>query len=221
MRFLIREQEFETPLASGSFRYEKKGIPTGVVENWRWSKVMNDYTFLRIDLDKRKSDREESILFHLLLNPLGEPERIKARLLSMESTMLSDISIQEESAFITGEVNGKRVEDEKTWKRKTVFWFRTVLGFGLLVRTPSEAKELLGMEFNFSTLGLRNQTIAISKTGKTEVLDMGHQKFVARPYLISLDDQSKQIWLDDDDWPIRMDFGNNLMAIDTQPIRYQ
>jgi hypothetical protein len=221
MRFLIREQEFETPIASGRFQYEKEGQPAGVIESWRLTEVINDYSFLRIDLDKRESDQEQSILFHVVLNPAGKPERVKARLISMESSMLSDISIQEQSALLTGEINGKRFEDEKKYGSNTIFWFRTVIGYGLLARNSGIDKKPLGLEFNFRKVSLMNQKIAITEIGTSEVLDKGHGNFVVRPYLISWNNKRKRVWLDDGNWPIKMDFGNNLMATDTQPIRYR
>ncbi len=80
MRFIIRELPYERPLLAGRLRYERDGVPTGAVESWRLTQALDDYRFLRVDLDAREAPSGRSSLFHVTLNPAGRPEQIKYRL---------------------------------------------------------------------------------------------------------------------------------------------
>ena len=82
MRFLLREQAYEKPMAAGKLRYESSAGPTGAVEAWRLSAVEGDYRFLRVDLDAREAASGNSYIFHLTLNGQNRPERLQFRLWS-------------------------------------------------------------------------------------------------------------------------------------------
>ena len=53
MRYLLKEQPYERPLAAGTLVYEREfGMP-GVLEHWRLTEALDGYRFFRIDLDER------------------------------------------------------------------------------------------------------------------------------------------------------------------------
>ena len=79
MRFIIHELPYEKPVAAGRFRYEQNSQATGAVEHWRLTTAVDDYHFVRVDLDARAATSGHTYLYHLVLNPAGRPERLHYR----------------------------------------------------------------------------------------------------------------------------------------------
>ena len=221
MRFLIREQEFETPLAAGRFQYDQNGKPTGAYESWRLTEIGDGYCFLRVDMDARETGREESILYHLLLGPQGQPERLKIRLLAMSRQWQGDVSFEGRSVMVSGEADGRRFEDELQLKGQYGIWFPAAFGLAVLLHNSLNQQTLTAVSINQDHSSLLSQESVNILSQQEEVILLGRQEIVVRPYLIRWAKQEKQLWLDQYRWPVKIDFGNGLMAKETQYIRYQ
>ncbi len=81
MRFIIHQLPYERPIVAGQLRYERDGAPTGAVEQYRLTAAVDGYRFLRVDLDARTAPSGRSTLYHLTLNPDGQPGATQAPLL--------------------------------------------------------------------------------------------------------------------------------------------
>ena len=80
MRFLLKTQPYEKPIAAGSFRYERDGVSTGTVEHWSLNHALGGYKFFRVDVDGRDLKTDGfSTLYNVVLNPDGRPENLKFR----------------------------------------------------------------------------------------------------------------------------------------------
>ena len=220
MRFLIREQDYETPLAAGRFQYIQNGQPTGAFESWRLTEVADGYRFLRVDMDTRETGDDESTLYHLLLDPNGRPERLKLRVLALGKQLQGDIIFEKSSIMVSGEADGRRFDDELHLESTYGFYFPTALGFALLLRGALDQEVISAVTFDQDQRSLLNQQPVIISSLQEEVLEVVRQKIVVHPYLIRWSDQEKQMWLDSYRWPLRIDFGNGQVAKETQYIRY-
>lgn len=80
MRYLLKTQPYEKPIAAGSFRYEQDGVPNGIVEQWQLSHALDGYKFFRVDVDARKlKTAGYSTLYNVVIGPDGKPENVKFR----------------------------------------------------------------------------------------------------------------------------------------------
>ena len=95
MRFIIQEQPREKILASGRYRFEQNGVPTGAVESWRLTAVADTYRFLRVDLDAREAASGHSYLYHAVVNAEERIERLKYRFWSDALTIVGDVVLEE------------------------------------------------------------------------------------------------------------------------------
>ncbi len=148
MRFIVREQSYEKPVAAGMWRYERNGEPTGAVESWRLTQPTDGIELLRVDLDARDAPSGHSYLYHLIRQDNGHFgtlsagcfERLNYRFwgdgLQVEGTVLF-----EETATTAGSVqavhnlrtvNGTTYEEEMGFSLSTPFWFSSSTGLGLL-----------------------------------------------------------------------------------------
>jgi len=220
MRFLIREQEYETPLAAGLFQYNRDGQPTGAYESWRLTEVADGYRFLRVDMDTRETNNDESTLYHLLLDPNGRPERLKLRVLAIDKQLQADIIFEKSSIMVSGQADGRRFDDELHLGRPFGFYFPTALGFASFLRYALDQETITAVTFDLRQTSLLNQQTVKILSQKEEVLEVVRQEIVTHPYLIRWADQENKLWLDDYRWPLRIDFGNDRVAKETQYIRY-
>ncbi|MFT5194319.1 MAG: hypothetical protein ACI9EW_001232 [Cellvibrionaceae bacterium] len=120
MRYLLKTQPYEKPIAAGSFEYQRDGIPLGIVEHWQYSHALDGFKFFRIDVDARKLDADGySTLYNVVIGPNGRPETVKFRHFSVAPPTAENglkirgqIDLEPESAFVFREVNGERFEGE-------------------------------------------------------------------------------------------------------------
>jgi hypothetical protein len=220
MRFLIREQDFETPLAAGRFHYNRIGQPTGAYESWRLTEIAGGYRFLRVDMDTRETNDDDSTLYHLLIDPNGRPERLKLRGLAMNKQMQADIIFEKSSITVSGEVNGRRFDDELHLASPYGFYFPTALGFAFFLRNFLDQVTITAVTFDQKQNSLLNKRSVNIVSQQAEVFEVVRQEVVVHPYLIRGTNQEKKMWLDDYRLPLRIDFGNGQVANETQYIRY-
>jgi hypothetical protein len=139
MRFLMREQTYERPLAAGQLRYERDGQPTGAVESWRWSAAATDagqgtpgYRILRVDLDARAAPSGHSYLYNLVQRENGRFEQLKYRFWANGMQLKGNVLLEDEEIIATREVNEVYVSEETAVLPGYRFWFPSSVGLGLL-----------------------------------------------------------------------------------------
>ena len=244
MRFVIREQPYEKPLASGHLRYERDGRPTGAVESWRLSQAVDGYQFLRVDLDARQAASGHTYLYHLVLHKNGRPERLQYRFWGSGFEVSGDVLLLDDTVTASRLVNGRRFEEEVTVSGRAAFWFPSSVGLTLLA---SQAEEETAAAVTLqapacpepgpeSTLSLRreegspvalNSIFALQQVeihlryGDNEQLALMEQEWTVRPLSIRCNGQSRTIWLDANSAVLKMERDDGLTAVATRYIRYQ
>jgi len=241
MRFLIREMDYEVRLAAGKLRYEQNGQPTGAVEEWRLNAAVEGYRFLRVDLDAREAQSGQSTLYHLVLNPAGQPERLKFRFDGNKTSIVGDAMFLGDQITLTHIENGERSEqdieldnlaiDDDRCSDRSTFWFPSILGLGLLagVHTPHDhicRRDTITLrqpgqsdvDLNQS-LFLTRREVSLQSHEQEEIV-IGRESIAARPLTICWQDQIRRIWLDESgNLPLRLEQQDGLTAIETQYIR--
>ncbi|HSH03227.1 MAG TPA: hypothetical protein VLL52_11965 [Anaerolineae bacterium] len=151
MRFLIREMPYEKPISNGRWHYADHDGPTGATEQWRLTAAINDYRILRIDLDARAASTGTSYLYHLVLNPLGQPERLNFRLWGPTTTRINGRLIFEADGVaavreIGPENNATRHE---SWLPGAFRWFWIPSATGLtMIINQAGAGHTLTLDFD-------------------------------------------------------------------------
>jgi hypothetical protein len=219
--------DYEKPIGSGKLRYDCEGKPAGIVESWRFTRALEDYFFLRIDLDARNSPEPMSYLYHLLLNPTMGVERLKFRYFGSSTEVQGDVQFDEN--IITSnrlfldrknKTSGRSVE-EIYYDPEARFWLPTVIGAGLFASYASDSQELL-----FVTL-LEDSEFALSKGsaeiswGSKENLVVSRRDVTVRPCSIDWDNKYTQVWLDKHNWPVKARIFSGCSARESAYIRYE
>lgn len=244
MRFLTREMDYEVRLAAGKLRFEQNGQPTGAVEEWRLNAAIEGYRFLRVDLDAREAQSGQSTLYHLILNPAGQPERLKFRFDGHKTTIVGDVMFLGDQIILSHIENGERSEQEVMLDSNTsltkkdnrcsdgsTFWFPSTLGLSLLAGVHSSPERICRldtitlMQPGRSDVDL-NQSFLLTRrevslqSHKQEEVVVGRKSIAARPLTISWQDQVRRIWLDEsNNLPLRLERQDGLTATETQYIR--
>jgi hypothetical protein len=221
MRFLIREQDFERPLASGRFHFERRGMPTGHFESWRLTEIASNYQFLRVDQDRRAEGTDQGKLYHLLLDSEGNPQRLKLRVMSMEKPLYADLLFEKDLISAVGECGGRHFEHELQLSEDDRFYFSSALGLSMILKTADETQPFSAVTFDFESTSLVKEQVLAIKPRPLEEVDMGRRQLDARPYLIQWSDRQVVLWLDEYSLPLQVDYQNGLLARDTHFIRYQ
>jgi hypothetical protein len=220
MRFIIREQEHETPRSAGLLRYRVDGTLTGAVEEWRLTVVSGGYQFLRVDLDAREATSGDSYLYHLALDPAGKPLRLKFRYYNLDTQIAGDLQIDDRFASLSRQVNGQRLEDERNLQAKWGFWFPSTIALGMLAAAAGGGEQIWAMTLEKANdFGLRTLTARLEWEGKEE-MDVARQILLVRPCLIRWNGQQRKVWLDDHCWPVKMLRSDGLEAVESRHIRY-
>ncbi|MEM9774842.1 MAG: hypothetical protein AAF902_09695, partial [Chloroflexota bacterium] len=116
MRFVLKTQPYEKPIAAGSFRYE----PQGIIESWALAHALDGYKFLRIDVDARHLENQGySTLYNVVIGPNHNPENVKFRHFTVVPPAAAgglrikgQIAFDDDVVFVTREFSGERFEDE-------------------------------------------------------------------------------------------------------------
>lgn len=231
MRFVIREQAYETPLASGVLQYELDGRPTGAVESWRLSSAVDGYQFLRVDLDGRQTEAGRTYLYHLVLHKNGRPERLQYRFWNSDLQVTGHVLLADGTVTASRIVNGQRFEEEITVSGQCAFWFPSSVGLSLLaglgkvgvatavgLKAPSKEQQATAELNDVFTL---YQTDVHLDFGDQETLVSVGQSHTVRPLSIRWADQRRVVWLDEHGAVLKMVRDDGLTAVATRYIRYR
>lgn len=230
MRFIVKEQDYEKPIAAGLLRYEQDGQPTGAVETWRLTTPDTGYEVLRVDLDARAAASGHSYLYHLVRQADGAPQRLAYRFwgdgLQVEGTLLFD------ETHITGTraVNGRTYPEDLEIESGTLFWFPSVIGLGLALKakkvTGNTAVTLNGVIDGAQTLALQQVVADVHfLITDTKPMDIAGQTLETVPTMIHWNGNQRIVARDQNYWPVAMqrpDFvdGKLLEAKETRYIWY-
>jgi hypothetical protein len=227
MRFLMREMEYERPVASGTFRFEADGQPTGSVESWRFSRALDSYSFLRVELDTHSQRDQEICLYHALLSPDMDMERLKFRYFGSRVEIEGDLQFDDHIVFmnrlISIKMNGekRRIVEEIPLESEAVLWFESIAGQGLAAAKVAENSQrsllILEKEMDFAS----RHGSARFHWGEEESRTVLRQQVAVRPCSISWDKSSVDIWLDEFSWPVSAAYASGITASETAYVRYK
>lgn len=225
MRFIVREQSYEKPIAAGLFRYDLDGSPTGAVESWRLTTAVSGYQILRVDLDARDTESGNSFLFHLVRQDDGTPERLGYRYWGngwmIEGTLLF------EDGSIGGRrvVNGRTIEETLSLGGLDGFWFPSAIGLGIAARLSNKSTLNTAMLNNQpnqeDTLALKTVKLAQEITPEPSKLTIGQKAYQATQTTFSWQTSQRVVYLDTThQWPIKIAREDGLTAVETRHIWY-
>jgi hypothetical protein len=231
MRFIIKEQPYEKIVSAGQYRYELAGVPTGAVENWRVTNAADGYQFLRVDLDAREAESGHSYLYHAVLNPDEQVERLKFRFWGDGLEIVGDVVLEDEAVTATRKVNGTDYDQALDLPKGYRFWFPSVAGLhfaGWRGNDPKTAVTLNSHIGGPDTLAAQMVTfdyhMLITDYMEMEIAGQLRQYV---PHKLAWNDQQRIIWrsYDESGWPLGMvrmgkDYKEGLTAVATQYIRY-
>lgn len=218
MRFVLHEQSYEKPIASGKLVYEQDGQPTRVVESWRLTDAAAGYRFLRVDLDGRAAASGNSSLFHLTLNPQGQPERLLFRFFGPIEQIKGSVLFDGNVLTIVRELTGQARQEEQL--EATHFWFPSTVGLGLLAGLVGAGQVEAGMLAAAASFTPHLVSLHYHEDQPEMVEVMGKQ-WQTRPLTLTWADQTRTIWLDAHHQPLLMKRQDGLCGRETRYVRYQ
>jgi len=248
MRFLVPEQPYERPLASGQLRYERDRQPTGAVESWRWSAAATDvgqgtpgYRILRVDLDARAAPSGHSYLYNLVQRENGRFEQLKYRFWANGVQLKGNVLLEDEAIMATREVNEVYVSEETAVLPGYCFWFPSSVGLGLLAdggpkdefRPPSSSLRLLPtVTLQAPASGDRLtadppwpfeliQVDVSRRWDQQETIIVAGEAVSVRPLTLQWATQQRTVWLDQSGLVLKMERDDGLTAVATRFIRYK
>lgn len=229
MRFIVKEQRYEKPIAAGLLRYERDGRTTGAVEHWRLTQAVEGYEILRVDLDARAAASGRSSLFHLVRQGNGRPERLNYRFWGDGLEIRGTLLFAGTHVTATRTVNGETFTEETALPAGYGFWFPSSVGLGLLAGfgggTATSVNSVQAVTLGsvsgdrYSVFGLQVVEVALTEGEWTE-LEIARRMVAARPLTIRWQDEARLIWLDEHEWPVMMQRGDGLTAVETHYIWY-
>jgi hypothetical protein len=224
MRFIVKEQPYEKLIAAGQFRYERDGKPTGAIESWRLSTAVSGYQVVRVDLDAREAASEHSYLYHLVRQENGRPERLSYRFWGHELTIEGTLLFEPDAVTGTRSVNGRVFEEDFNLPAGYGFWFPSSVGAAMLGQM-SEWQGETAVTLNGNVSG--DEALALQQTqptwqgGEPEQMMIAKKSLAVRPYILRWDGQKRTVWLDAQNWPVKMARDNGLTAMETRYIWYR
>lgn len=219
MRFIVKEQSYETLIASGQFRYGKNGEATGAVETWRLSTATAGYEMLRVDLDARSAPSGHSYLFHLVRQSNGRPERLSYRFWGDGLTIEGTLLFAETNVTGTRQVNGQTFSEDLDIEAGIGFWFPSAVGLGLAAKLGSGmAVTLHNVVGDENSLALQQikQVVAQRNTAVTKITVAG-KTIAALAWQIEWHGHTRSLLTDENGWPLKMERDDGLTA---EEIRY-
>lgn len=224
MRFIVKEQRYEKPIAAGLLRYERDGRATGAVEQWRLTQAMDEYEILRVDLDARAAPSGRSWLYHLVRQGNGRPERLNYRFWGDGLEIRGTLLFAKTHVTATRTVNGDTFTEEATLPAGYGFWFPSAVGLGLVLAGGSG--EVTAVTLNNQIAG--PDTLALQQTevkrypGITDQVEMeiAGQTILVVPWVVSWEDNKRFVSLDEHFWPVAMQRDDGLTAVETRYIWY-
>ena len=220
MRTLIRELPYERPVAAGRYRYEQDGEPTGAVESWRLTAAQEEYRFLRVDLNAQEAPSGDSYLYHLTLDAAGRPDRLSFRFFGSAFQAGGNLLFNRDVVTLARTVDGRRIETERDLPRGYAFWFPATAGLALLAGRADENEIVPGVTLDRDDrFALRFVDLSIQAGLPQPYVIMGKETTL-RPLTLSWAGEQRTIWLDQHDWPLRME-RDGLAAVETRYVRYR
>lgn len=220
MRCIIREQPYEKLLAAGHFRFQKNGESTGVEEVWRLTELIEGYRNLRIEVDARNSISGETTLYHLVINPSGQPERLKIRKFSAGSAISGDVHLEAKALAIYTDIDGKRFEHELVPPEGYLFVVPSVIWPGFLVASNRSQLDVPAVSFSqeYDLRPLEN-TINLKRQGSKKVNVSGFDIDV-RTFQVDWLGQRCHLSVDQFDCVVEVLYEDGLVAKETRYIRH-
>lgn len=222
MRFVVKEQSYETLIASGQFKYVLDSEATGAVEMWRLSAATTGYEVVRVDLDARSAPSGHSYLYHLVRQSNGRPERLSYRFWGDGLTIEGTLLFAETSVTGTRRVNGQTVSEDLDIDAGTGFWFPSAVGLGLAANSGSGPAVILNNEIGGQdSLALQQitQDVTRQKTAETEMAVAG-KMVKTTAWQIEWQGQTRFVLTDENGWPLKMERDDGLTAVETRYIWY-
>ena len=94
------------------------------------------------------------------------------------------------------------------------FWFPSSTGLGLLVGMAGETAVSLNADFELF------RTEMVATTGEANTLSLKGKEVAVQPVTFAWADQTRTLWFDERQWPLRMVRSDGLTAVETRYIRY-
>lgn len=225
MRFIIHEQPYEQPLASGIWRYFLDGRPTGAVEKWRLSEAVDGYRFLRVDLDARSAQSGRSYLYHLTMDRDSNPVQLKFRYWARGFEIIGNVLLEADTIIVSREVKGQRFEDVLPMIADYLFWYPASTGLGLLANSAVKSTDS-AVSLRTDAQSLEKQMAPFTTTldfkrGAYEKLEIMNEQKSLSPLTICWANQQRIIWINENNWPLKMERSDGLIAVETHYLHYQ
>ena len=224
MRFIVKEQRYEKPIAAGRLRYEQDGRATGAVEHWRLTQAVDGYEILRVDLDARAAASGRSWLYHLVRRADGRPERLNYRFWGDGREIRGTLLFAERHVTATRAVNGETFSEEMELPAGYGFWFPSAVGLGLIL--DGGVGEITAVTLNNQTAGpdtLAARRINVKRylaiTDQVEA-EIAGQLLLVTPWVIFWEENMRFVSLDEHPWPVKMQRDDGLTAVETRYIWY-
>lgn len=222
MRFIVREQPTETPIAAGLLRYERDGAPTGAVEHWRLTRPLAGYEVLRVDLDAREADSGHTYLYHLVRQENGRPDRLAYRFWGDGLRVAGTLLFDDTSITGTRSVNDVTYEEDMDLAAGIGFWFPSSVGLGLLAGFEGGTAVTLDSASREPSAVFRLQVVETAVTrGEASELTVAGKPVTVRPFTLRWAASERTVWLDERQWPMKMKRDDGLTAVETRAIRYR
>ncbi len=219
MRFIVKEQRYEKPIAAGLLRYERDGRATGAVEHWRLTQAVDGYEILRVDLDARAAASGRSWLYHLVRRSDGRPERLNYRFWGDGREIRGTLLFA-----VTRAVNGETFSEEIELPAGYGFWFPSAVGLGLIL--DGGVGEVTAVTLNNQTAGpdtLATRRINVKRylaiTDQVEA-EIAGQLLLVTPWVIFWEENMRLVSLDEHPWPVAVQRDDGLTAVETRYIWY-
>ena len=212
MRFIIHEQPYEKPIASGEFRYYLNTEPTGAVESWRLTTAADDFTFLRVDLDARAAESGHTYLYHAVLNRVGNIERLKYRFWDKTNHLqvIGDVVVEATAVTSTHTINSKTNAAVLNMSNDFGVWFPSVIGLGFAVRLKGQ-NPIATVTLN-NQIGKPDSLAPIKIDINRKFLHTDHheetiagQTMQVKNWQLNWKSNERLITTDENGWPLRLD----------------
>ena len=227
MRDLIQEMDYEKPIASGSWRYQRAGQATGKVETWRFTSARDGFHVLRIDLDSNDPSNQELLLFHLLLNPEMDIERAKFRYFASQSEIHGDLQFDKDGFSLNRlivdrlEKKKKRHVEEIILETDAVFSVPSIAGLSLTASRMRDDRRISIVTLDKKSAFTARDDYTDFSYGEEEEWEVLRQEVVVRPCSIRWKEKETTLWLDRYNWPVEIRFSDGQTAADAAYWRYQ
>ena len=223
MRFIVREQSYEKPIAAGLLRLEREGVPTGAVESWRLTTAVSGYQILRVDCDNRETETGDSFLFHLVQQESGQPERLGYRYWGQGMMIEGTALFTDGHINARRNINGRTVEEEI--KIDDGFWFPSNIGYGIasqLSQKPMFNTATLSKQpINENSLTLQQTQLTQNQQSKQVGQTIGQKTVQTKPTTIMWHLFEKTVFIEQNhQWPTKIVHEDGLTAVETRYIWY-